>query len=220
MEAFSHRLPALLLPAPLSRAGARETLLVAATLTRDGGGCSGGHVIYLSPCYPPVPACPRFSLSLSLPLSPLTATFLGRVAPSWALPLSRPFRPSFPFFPSLSRSREETQVHPPRSLKPLFLFVSPIFRLHPLSASILLSRALSAHFSLFLSPLFFLLLSILLLRLFLLSACLEYFGNYSGGLCVECFFLSRGVTCHSHSFLFAPFHSSACFSSCHQQTQI
>lgn len=102
-----------------SRVPAREALLVAATLTRDGGGCSSGHVIYLSPYYPP---CPRVRGSLSPP----TASF---VAPSWALPLSRPLRPSFPFFPSLSRSQEETRVRPP--LVPLFLFVSPIFHLLP-----------------------------------------------------------------------------------------
>lgn len=51
-------------------------------------------------------------VSMVLFTSLTSYSLLRRVAPSWALPLSHPLRPSSPFFPS-SRSQEETRVRPP-----------------------------------------------------------------------------------------------------------
>lgn len=156
-------------PPPLSRT--REALLVATTLTRDGGGCSGGHVIYLSPYYPPpppVPACPR-----SLPLfTSYLLRQLHRVAPSWALPLSPPLRPSFLLSRSasvvVSIARGNRDSLPPflrRAVSLCFSYFSS-----PSSALPFCSPPLFAHISpSFSLPSILFLLSLLLLGLNRLS---------------------------------------------------
>lgn len=164
---------------------------MATTLTRDGGGCSGGHVIYLSPYYPP-PPCARVS-AFSLPLfTSYLLRQLHRVAPSWALPLSPPLRPSFllsrsgSVVVSIARGNRDSLPplpHPP----PLFLFVSPIFRLLPqrLHSALPLYPPTSLLLSLCpLSSSFFHYFSSVL------TECLEYFGNYSGRFRV-CFFIPK-----------------------------
>lgn len=138
---------------PLLFSRTREALLVATTLTRDGGGCSGGHVIYLSPYYPP-PPCARVS-AFSLPLfTSYLLRQLHRVAPSWALPLSPPLRPSFLL--SRSGSVVVSIARGNRDSLPPFLILRRCFSLFLLffvsflSASILLSRSIRPHLSFFL----------------------------------------------------------------------
>jgi len=110
----------------------REALLVATTLTRDGGGCSGGHVIYLSLYYPPPPYARVSAFSVSLHLLPPTAA-----SPRGAILGTPTISSSSSLFPSfllrlrrLDRERKPGLASPfPHP--PLFLFVSPIFRLLP-----------------------------------------------------------------------------------------
>lgn len=111
----------------------REALLVATTLTRDGsGGCSGGHVIYLSPYYPPPPCARVSAFSTSLRLLPPTAAsprsaILGTPTISFSSSL-------FPSFPLRLRRRLDRERKPGLASPfppPLFLFVSLIFRLFP-----------------------------------------------------------------------------------------
>lgn len=98
----------------------------------------------------PEPACPR-----SLPLfSSYLLQQLHRVAPSWALPLSPPLRPSF----LLSRSgsvvvsivRGNRDSLPPFLILRLCFSLFLLFFVSFLSASILLSRSIRPHLSLFL----------------------------------------------------------------------
>lgn len=169
-------------------------------MTRDGGGCSGGHVIYLSPYYPP-PPCARVS-AFSLPLfTSYLLRQLHRVAPSWALPLSPPLRPSFLL--SRSGSVVVSIARGNRDSLPPFLILRRCFSLFLLffvsflSASILLSRSIRPHLSFFL----FALLSSSFFHYFssVLTECLEYFGNYSGRFRV-CFFIpKRNISCSYYS---------------------
>lgn len=107
---------------------------MATMLTRDGGGCSGGHVIYLSPYYPP-PPCARvsaFSASLHL-LPPTTASPRGAILGTPTISSSSSLFPSFPLRlrRRLDRERKPGLASPFPHPPPLFLFVSPIFRLLP-----------------------------------------------------------------------------------------
>lgn len=155
-------------------------LLVATTLTRDGGGCSGGHVIYLSPYYPP-PPCARVS-AFSIPLfTSYLLQQLHRVAPSWALPLSPPLRPSFLLSRSasvvvvVSIARGNRDSLPPFLRRCYSLFL--LFFVSFLSTSVPLSRSVRPHLSFFLSALFS---SFFHYFFFILTGSVEYFGNYSG----------------------------------------
>lgn len=123
----------------LSRVPARGALLVAVTLTRDGGGCSGGHVIYLSPYYPPCPRV-RGSLYLFHLLQPPSSR--GAILGTPTISFSSSLFPLLSFF-SIARGKPGS---PSPSCRCFSLFL--LFFISFLSASILLSRALSAHFSL------------------------------------------------------------------------
>lgn len=108
----------------------RKALLVATTLTRDGGGCSGGHVIYLSPYYPP-PSRARvsaFSTSLHL-LPPAAASPRGAILGTPTISSSSSLFPSFP----LGLRRRLDRERKPGLALPLssaaVSLVSPIFRL-------------------------------------------------------------------------------------------
>lgn len=129
-------------------------LLVATTLTRDGGGCSGGHVIYLSPYYPPLPytRVSAFSTSLHL-LPPTSASPRGAILGTPTISSSSSLFPSFPLrLRRLDRERKPGLASP--FPPPLFLFVSPIFRLLPqrLHSALLLYPPTSLFLSL--CPLF------------------------------------------------------------------
>lgn len=165
-------------------------------MTRDGGGCSGGHVIYLSPYYPP-PPCARVS-AFSIPLfTSYLLQQLHRVAPSWALPLSPPLRPSFLLSLSasvvvVSIARGNRDSLPPFLHRCFSLFL--LFFVSFLSASILPSRSLSAHISFFLFTLFS---SFLHYSFSVLTDSPEYFGNYSGKF--RLFFSLRNISCSYYS---------------------
>lgn len=130
---------------------------MATTLTRDGGGCSGGHVIYLSPYYPPPPYArvSAFSTFSSPPTSYSSFTAWRHLGHSHYLLLFVPLS----FFPaqapSSSRSREETGTRfPPFHRRCFSLFL--LFFVSFLSASILLSRSIRPHLSFFFFALYFL----------------------------------------------------------------
>lgn len=95
----------------------------------------------------PMPACPR-----SLPLfTSYLQQQLHRVAPSWALPLSPPLRPSFLLslsdsVVSIARGNRDSLLP---FLRRLFLFVSPIFHLLPQRLHSALPLYLSASLLLF-----------------------------------------------------------------------
>lgn len=151
---------------PLLSRVPREALLVATTLTRDGGGCSGGHVIYLSPYYPPPPYARVSAFSTSLHLLPPTAASpRGAILGTPTISSSSSLFPSFPLrLRRLDRERKPglASPFPPPPVSLCFSYFSS-----PSSAPPFYSPALSAHISLSSSslPSIFFLLSLLLLRL-------------------------------------------------------
>lgn len=128
---------------------------MATTLTRDGGGCSGGHVIYLSPYYSP-PLCARVS-AFSLPL--FTSYLLAAASPRGAI-LGTPTISSssslFPSFPLRLRRRLDRERKPGLASPLCSAVVSLCFSYFssPSSAPPFCSPALSAHIFLFLCLLF------------------------------------------------------------------
>lgn len=186
-------------------------------MTRDGGGCSVDTSFIFHPTHGT-----RVSVFPTSLISYLLQQ-LHRVAPSWALPFPPPsLRPSFLLSLTLRRrlsiapaARGNLCFSPslPHSL-PLFLFVSPIFPLLPLRHR----SALSAHFSSSPSS-----LTLFCLSFYpsVLTACLEYFGNYSGRLrrrlCFLLFFRPVVYTPHPRLTL-APIPIRLSSSSWHQQT--
>lgn len=175
---------------------------MATTLTRDGGGCSGGHVIYLSPYYPPTSLCPRVRVLYLL----LTSYLLQAASPRGAIlgtpTISLLFVP-LSFFPaqapSSSRSREETGTRFPPFLRPLFLFVSPIFRLLPQRLHSALPLYPPTSLFLPLCPLFS---SFFHYFYSVLTDWLEYFDNYSGKFRVRFFVPKLNILCSYYSPFF------------------
>lgn len=184
----------------------REALLVATTLTRDGsGGCSGGHVIYLSPYYPP-PPCARVSaaFSTSLRLLPPTAA-----SPRGAILGTPTISFSSSLFPLLSRSgsvvvsiaRGNRDSLPPFLYRCFSLFL--LFFVSFLSASILLARSIRPHLSFVRFALYISFLLSLLLHL----NRLEYFGNYSRLVPLVLFFRAETYLYYSPFFFRLYLHS-------------